>query len=59
MWIQILLKMYHRRNTTRYVFTLGSTAISWVSHLQKIVTISTTEAEYVAMTKASKELLWI
>jgi len=41
------------------VFTLGSTAISWVSQLQKIVTISTIEAEYVAMTKASKELIWL
>jgi len=41
------------------VFTLGSTAISWVSQLQKIVTISTTEVEYVAVIKASKELIWL
>jgi hypothetical protein len=27
--------------------------------LQKIVTISTTEAEYVAVTEASKELIWL
>jgi ATP-binding cassette subfamily B (MDR/TAP) protein 1 len=49
----------HRRSTTRYVFTFGSTTISWVSQLQKIVTISTTEVEYVAMTEASKELIWL
>ncbi len=49
----------HRRSTTGYVFTFGSTAISWVSQLQKIVTISTTEAEYVAVTEASKELIWL
>ncbi|KAK0573601.1 hypothetical protein LWI29_010645 [Acer saccharum] len=49
----------HRRSTTGYVFTLGSTAISWVSQLQKIVTISTTEAEYVAVTEASKKLIWL
>jgi hypothetical protein len=49
----------HRRSTTGYVFTFGNTAISWVSQLQKIVTISTTEAEYVAMTEASKELIWL
>ncbi len=42
----------HRRNTTGYVFTLGGTVISWVSQLQKIMTISTTEAEYVAVTEA-------
>ena len=34
-----------RKSTTRFVFTLGGTAISWVSNLQKFVTLSTTEAE--------------
>ncbi|KAK0585008.1 hypothetical protein LWI29_022138 [Acer saccharum] len=34
-------------------------AISWMSQLQKIVTISTTEAEYVAVTESSKELIWL
>jgi len=59
MWIQILLERWHRRSTTGYVFTFGSTAISWVSQLQKIVTISTIKAEYVAVTEASKELIWL
>ncbi|KAI9188574.1 hypothetical protein LWI28_025413 [Acer negundo] len=49
----------HWRSTTGYVFTLGSTAISWVSQLQKIMTISTTEVEYVVVTEASKELIWL
>ena len=49
----------HRRSTTGYVFTLGDTAVSWVSQLQKIVTLSTTEAEYVAVTEASKEIIWL
>jgi len=49
----------HRRSTTGYVFTFGSTAISWVSQLQKIVTISTIEAEYMAVTEASKEFIWL
>ena len=31
---------------TGFVFTLGGTTISWTSNLQKIVTLSTTEAEY-------------
>ncbi|RVW83885.1 Retrovirus-related Pol polyprotein from transposon TNT 1-94 [Vitis vinifera] len=34
----------------------GGTAISWTSNLQKIVTLSTTEAEYVAVTEAGKEI---
>ena len=48
-----------RRSTTGYVFTIGGTAISWASKLQKIVALSTTEAEYVALTEASKEMLWL
>ncbi|KAE8659941.1 putative ribonuclease H protein [Hibiscus syriacus] len=45
------------RSTTRYVYTLGGTAVSWVSQLQKIVALSATEAEYVAVTEASKEMV--
>ena len=30
-----------------------------MSRLQKIVTLSTTKVEYVAMTKASKEMIWL
>ena len=44
-----------RRSTIGYVYTLGGTAVSWGSQLQKIVALSTTEAEYVAITKASKD----
>ncbi|RVW58633.1 Retrovirus-related Pol polyprotein from transposon TNT 1-94 [Vitis vinifera] len=48
-----------RKSTTGFVFTLGGTAISWASNLQKIVTLSTTEAEYVAATEAGKEMIWL
>ena len=44
-----------RRSTIGYVYTLGDTAVSWGSQLQKIGSLSTTEAEYVAITKASKD----
>ncbi|KAE8688563.1 Retrovirus-related Pol polyprotein from transposon TNT 1-94 [Hibiscus syriacus] len=46
-----------RRSTTGYVYTLGGTAVSWVSQLQKIVALSTIEAEYVAVTEAIKEMV--
>ncbi|KAE8711156.1 Villin-2 [Hibiscus syriacus] len=48
-----------RKSTTGYVYTLGGTAVSWVSQLQKIVALSTTEAEYVAVTEANKEMVWL
>jgi hypothetical protein len=37
-----------RRSTTGYVFTIGGTTVSWISKLQKVVALSTIEAEYVA-----------
>ena len=43
-----------KMSTIGYVYTLGCTAVSWGSQLQKVVALSTTEAEYVAITKASK-----
>ena len=46
-----------RKSTTGYVYSLGGATISWVSKLQKIVALSTTEAEYVAVTEASKEII--
>jgi hypothetical protein len=48
-----------RRHTTRYVFTVGGTTITWISKLQKVVSLSTTEEEYVVATEASKEMIWL
>jgi hypothetical protein len=48
-----------RRSTTWYVFTIGGIVVSWISKLQKVVAPSTTEAEYVAATEASKEMIWL
>jgi hypothetical protein len=31
-----------RRSTTGYVFTIGGTIVSWISKLQKVVSLSTT-----------------
>jgi hypothetical protein len=48
-----------RRSTTWYIFTVGGTTISWISKLQKVVALSTTEAEYVVATEDSKEMIWL
>ncbi|KAL0461191.1 UNVERIFIED_CONTAM: Retrovirus-related Pol polyprotein from transposon TNT 1-94 [Sesamum latifolium] len=45
-----------RRSTTGYVFTLGGWPIYWKSTVQSIVTLSTTEAEYMAVVEAAKKL---
>ena len=34
---------YSRRSTTMYVFTIGGTTKSWISKLQKVVSLSTTK----------------
>ncbi|KAJ4720887.1 Retrovirus-related Pol polyprotein from transposon TNT 1-94 [Melia azedarach] len=48
-----------RRSMTGYVFTLGSSVVSWKATLQPTVTLSTTEAEYMALTEAAKEGIWL
>jgi len=47
------------RSTGGYVVKMGTGAISWSSKLQGLVTLSTTEAEYVASTSAGQEILWL
>ena len=47
------------RSTAGYVFLLAGGAISWSSKRQQIVAVSSTEAEYMAATHASKEALWL
>ncbi|KAG8503399.1 hypothetical protein CXB51_001318 [Gossypium anomalum] len=48
-----------RRSLTGYVFTIGGCAISWKATLQTTVALSTTEVEYMAITEACKEAIWL
>jgi len=48
-----------KKSTTGYIFTLGGTAMSWKSKLQHRVALSTTEAEYIAISEAAKEMIWL
>lgn len=53
MWIHINTK----RSLSSYIFTMYGGAVSWKSCLQKVVTLSTIEAEYIADSEAIKEAL--
>lgn len=48
-----------RRSQTGYVFTLCGGAINWKATLQGVVALSTTEAEYMAITESVKEAIWL
>jgi len=48
-----------RKSTTGYVFFLSDGVISWGSKKQSTVALSTTEAEYMALTETTKEAIWL
>ena len=48
-----------RKSTSGYVFKLGSSTVSWRSKRQSVVALSSTEAEYIALSMASQEAIWI
>ena len=48
-----------RRLTTGCITTLGNNLISWGVTLQKSVALSSTEAEYMAITECSKETIYL
>ncbi|XP_065085819.1 uncharacterized protein LOC135707834 [Ochlerotatus camptorhynchus] len=48
-----------RKSNSGFLFKLGEGVISWTARKQQCVTLSSTEAEYVALAEATKELLWL
>jgi hypothetical protein len=47
-----------RKSTTGYIIKIDGNTISWTSRRQPSITLSTAEAEYMAITDATKEVLW-
>ena len=49
----------HRHSISGFAFFVGMGAVSWSAKKQPIITLSSTESEYVALTHASKDILWL
>ncbi|CAK9818809.1 Retrovirus-related Pol polyprotein from transposon TNT 1-94 [Anthophora quadrimaculata] len=48
-----------RKSFTGYCFVLASAAVSWASKRQKTVALSSVEAEYMSMSEATKEAIYL
>ena len=49
----------HHHSLSSYSFHMGNGAVSWSSKKQYIMALLSTEAEYIALTHAAKEVLWL
>ncbi|CAM8907759.1 unnamed protein product [Rhodiola kirilowii] len=48
-----------RKSTTSFFFTWAGNCITWKSQQRSIVTLSSTEAGYIAVVEAAKEAIWL
>ena len=48
-----------RKSRSGFVFLLNGGPISWSSQKQSVVSLSTTEAEYIALAHGTKEAIWL
>lgn len=48
-----------RKSRTGYVVIMSGGAVSWCSKKQSVVALSSTEAEYIALSSAAREILWV
>ena len=51
--------MDRQRSVTGYVFNFWGNRVSWRLNLQSVVALSTTEAEYMALSTTTKESIWL
>ncbi|XP_048491380.1 secreted RxLR effector protein 161-like [Beta vulgaris subsp. vulgaris] len=48
-----------RKSTSGYIFSLGPGAVSWSTKKQNVVALSSSEAEYIAVTAAACQCVWL
>jgi len=49
----------NRKSQTGYIIKLANAPVCWVSHQQKTITLSSTEAEYMALSDCARQIRWI
>ena len=54
-----LMYLAERKSTSGYVFCIAGGPVSWKSKIQDTVALSTSEAEYVALSSASQDCIRI
>ena len=47
------------KSTFGYIFTIDGTVVSWMSKLQKCISLLTTDAEHVTMSETDKDMVWL
>ena len=50
---------FHQHSISGYAFFISIGVVSWSAKKQPIVTLSSTESEYIALTHATKDIMWI
>src|SRR6202012_5074213 len=48
-----------RKSVSGYVFKVYGCTVSWISRKQQTVSLSSTEAEYIALATAASEAIWL
>ena len=48
-----------RRSTSGTLFLMSESAVSWTSKIQSVVALSSSEAEYIALSMATQEATWM
>ena len=57
--LKMLLNSAHERLLSRAVTALAGGAVTWYSKKQTITALSSTEAEYIALSEAGREARWL
>jgi hypothetical protein len=56
-YVDLVRNIFDRKSTLRYFTFVGGNLVTWRSKKQKVVTLSSAEAEFHGMTKGLSELL--